>query len=219
MSSDTGTAPNPDTPKLSNPKAGDPKVGDRNTGDPKQRDPKQGDAKPGSPVIRAFSGLVAGLNSVGTAWIFALMVIINVDVLSRYLFNAPIQGVAEIVELSIVGIVFLQISDAVRAGRLTRSDGLFQQIVKRRPVLGHSMGAVFDLAGTMFFIFILFGAIPRLIEAYERGYFAGNEGLFVVPVWPIRLILVIGCIVVATQFALLAWRNLQTVRDLRGPAA
>ena len=175
--------------------------------------------KPGNPLIRAFSGLVAGLNSVGTVWIFALMVIINVDVLSRYLFNAPIQGVAEIVELSIVGIVFLQISDAVRAGRLTRSDGLFQQIVKRRPVLGHAMGAVFDLAGTMFFIFILFGAIPRLVEAYERGYFAGNEGLFVVPVWPIRLILVIGCIVVATQFALLAWRNVQTIQKLRRPAS
>ncbi len=174
--------------------------------------------EPGNALSRAFSGLVAGLNSVGTAWIFALMLIINTDVLSRYLFNAPIQGVAEIVQLSIVGIVFLQISDAVRAGRLTRSDGLFRQIVKRRPALGHSLGAVFDLAGAMFFIFILFGAIPRLIEAYERGYFAGNEGLFVVPVWPIRLILVIGCIVVAIQFALLAWRNVQTVRTLRGSA-
>ena len=174
---------------------------------------------PGNPVIRAFSGLVAGLNSVGTAWIFVLMVIINVDVLSRYLFNAPIQGVAEIVELSIVGIVFLQISDAVRAGRLTRSDGLFQQIVKRRPVLGHAMGAIFDLAGVMFFTFILFGAVPRLVEAYERGYFVGNEGLFVAPVWPVRLILVIGCVVVAMQFALLAWRNVQAIQKLRGPAA
>ena len=173
---------------------------------------------PGNSLIRAFAGLVAGLNSMGTAWIFALMLIINVDVLSRYLFNAPIQGVAEIVELSIVGIVFLQISDAVRAGRLTRSDGLFQQIMKRRPVLAHSMGAVFDLAGTMFFVFILFGAVPRLIEAYERGYFAGNEGLFVVQVWPIRLILVIGCIVVAIQFALLALRNVRAVQELRRPA-
>ncbi len=166
-------------------------------------------------AVRAFSALVAGLNSVGTTWIFVLMLVVNVDVLSRYLFNAPIQGVAEIVELSIVGIVFLQISDAVRAGRLTRSDGLFQQILKRRPVIGHVMGVVFDLAGAVFFILILQGAVPRLIEAYERGYFAGNEGLFVVPVWPIRLILVIGCIVVALQFALLAWRNVRAVRQLR----
>ncbi len=106
----------------------------------------------GSPIARGFSSLVAGLNSVGTVWIFALMVIINVDVLSRFLFNAPIQGVTEIVELSIVGIVFLQISDAVRAGRLTRSDGLYRQILKRRPVLGYVMGIFFDLAGTIFFV-------------------------------------------------------------------
>lgn len=169
---------------------------------------------PGSPLGRGFSALVAGLNSVGTAWIFALMVIINVDVFSRYLFNAPIQGVAEIVELSIVGIVFLQISDAVRAGRLTRSDGLYRQILRRWPVLGHVMGVLFDVAGTVFFVFILLGAVPRLIEAYERGYFAGNEGLFVVPVWPIRLILVIGCIVVALQFLVLAWRNVKAVQSV-----
>ena len=173
----------------------------------------------GNPAVRAFSGLVAGLNSVGTTWIFVLMLVINVDVLSRFLFNAPIQGVAEIVELSIVGIVFLQISDAVRAGRLTRSDGLYLQILKRRPLIGRVLGVVFDLAGSAFFIFILLGAVPRLIEAWERGYFAGNEGLFVVPVWPIRLILVIGCIVVAVQFALLAWRNVQAVRQLLKPAA
>lgn len=162
-------------------------------------------------LAKTFSGLVAGLNSVGTAWIFALMVLINIDVLARFLFNAPIQGVAEVVELSIVGIVFLQISDAVRAGRLIRSDGVYRQILKRRPRLGYSLGAIFDVAGAIFFVTILLGAVPRLIEAYERSYFAGNVGLFTVSVWPIRLILVVGCIVVAIQFLVLAWRNLKAL--------
>ena len=173
----------------------------------------------GNPISRAFLALVAGLNSVGTAWIFALMVLINVDVLARYFFNAPIQGVAEIVELSIVGIVFLQISDAVRAGRLTRSDGLYRQILMRQPTIGRILGVLFDLAGAVFFMFILLGAIPRLIEAYERGYFAGNEGLFVVQVWPIRLILVVGCIVVALQFLVLAWQNVKALRAQSDNAA
>lgn len=168
----------------------------------------------GNLFSRSFFALVAGLNSVGTMWIFALMVLINVDVLSRYLLNAPIQGVSEVVALSIVGIVFLQISDTVRAGRLTRSDGLYLQILKRQPMLGHILGVLFDTVGAVFFGFILLGAIPRLVEAYERDYFAGNEGLFVVPVWPIRLILVIGCVVVALQFLVLAWRNLKAVQSL-----
>lgn len=167
-------------------------------------------------VANGFSGLVAGLNSVGSGWIFALMVLINVDVLARFLFNAPIQGVAEIVELSIVGIVFLQISDAVRAGRLIRSDGVYRQILKRSPKLGYSLGAIFDVAGAVFFVMILLGAVPRLIEAYERSYFAGNVGLFTVSVWPIRLILVVGCVVVAIQFLVLAWQNLKALASASG---
>ena len=170
-------------------------------------------------VVRGFTALVAGLNSVGTVWIFALMVLINVDVLSRFLFRAPIQGVTEIVELSIVGIVFLQISDAVRLGRLTRSDGIYNRLASRHPALGHALGALFDLAGCLFFVCILIGGVPRLIEAYGRGYFAGNEGLFVMPVWPLRGILVIGCIVVSLQFLAMSWSHVRAVMRGEGTPA
>jgi TRAP-type mannitol/chloroaromatic compound transport system permease small subunit len=163
-------------------------------------------------VTRSFERLVVGLNGVGTAWIFVLMLIVNTDVVSRFVFNAPIQGVTEIVRLSIVGIVFLQISDAVRLGRLTRSDGLYQRFVARHPVAGSVAGMVFDLLGAVFFIILLIGSVPRLIEAWERGYFLGNEGLFTVPIWPIRLILVIGCTVVSIQFLILAARHAGDIR-------
>ena len=163
-------------------------------------------------VTRAFSGLVVGLNGIGTVWIFVLMIVVNVDILARFLFNAPIQGVTEIVELSIVGIVFLQISDAVRRGRLTRSDGLYRRFSERHPRLGHSAGIVFDLLGAAFFVALLCGGVPRLMEAWQRGYFAGNEGLFVVPIWPIRLILVIGSAVVTLQFLALAWQELKSLK-------
>ena len=166
-------------------------------------------------VSRGFSTVVAGLNSVGTALIFALMVMINVDVFSRYLFNAPIDGVTELVELSIVAIVFLQLGDAVRAGRLTRSDGLYSRILERYPVVGLWMGILFDLAGVLFFVAILYGAVPRMIEAYEHGYYAGNKGIFTVPVWPIRMILVIGCITVVLVFLQFIWRHLRALSEIR----
>lgn len=168
---------------------------------------------------RVFSAAVQGLNSVGTLWIFALMVLINLDVLSRYLFNAPIQGVTEIVELSIVAIVFLQVGDATRAGRLTRSDGLYTRVMANWPSFGHAAGAVFDLCGAAFFVCILLGAGPRLVEAYRGAFFAGNEGLFVVPVWPIRLIIVIGCVVTALQFLVLARRHLDQLLSTRARSA
>ena len=156
---------------------------------------------------KTFAFTVAGLNSLGTAWVLGLMGLVTLDVLARYLFNAPINGVTEFVELSIVGIVFLQLGAAVRAGRITRSDGLYSKLLTDRPTLGHTLGCAFDLSGALFAVLILYGGVPRLIEAYQRSYFVGNEGLFVFPLWPVRLILVVGCVVAAGQFLIFAWRH------------
>ena len=164
--------------------------------------------EPGNILSRGFSAFVAGLNSVGTVLIFGLVVMINTDVFSRFLFNAPIDGVTELVELSIVAIVFLQLPDAVRAGRLTRSEGLFSRLQKSQPRFSHALGALFDLAGAVFFVTIIMGSIPRFIDAWQRGYFSGNKGIFVVPVWPVRLVLVIGALTVVIVFLGLAWKNL-----------
>jgi TRAP-type mannitol/chloroaromatic compound transport system permease small subunit len=160
------------------------------------------------PVKRIFGAWVGGLNGAGTLWIFLIMLLMNVDILMRFLFSAPIDGVTELVELSIAGIVFLQLGDAVRAGRLTRSDGLYNKILASRPRLGHVLGAFYALCGAAFFVAILFGAVPTLIEAYDRNYYAGNEGIFTIPIWPIRLILCISCITVVGVFLMFVGQHL-----------
>ena len=147
-----------------------------------------------------FNRWVFGLNGIGTLWIFMIMLLINTDVLLRFLFNAPIDGVTEIVEVSIAGIVFLQLADAIRAGRLTRSDGLFNKVRANHPFLGQCLSIFFDICGALFFIAILFGAVPTFLEAYARNFFAGSEGIFTVPIWPIRLILCISCVTVVGVF-------------------
>ena len=170
---------------------------------------------PLNPISRWFSRWVAGLNGIGTILIFALMILINLDVFLRYLFNAPIEGVTEMVELSIVCIVFLQISDAIRGGRLTRSDGLYSRVLNRSPVAGHALGILFDIAGAIFFTAILYGSLPRLVEAFRGNYFAGNVGIFTFPVWPIRLVLVIGCVTAILVFLQLVWIHLVEIRNAR----
>jgi TRAP-type C4-dicarboxylate transport system permease small subunit len=166
-----------------------------------------------------FSVWVSGLNGLGSALIFAMMVLINLDVLARYLFNAPISGVTELVELSIVCVVFLQISDAIRAGRLVRSDGLYRRLLARAPAAGRALGMTFDLAGALFFAAILHGSLPRLLEAWRGDYFAGNVGLFTFPVWPIRLIIVIGSVTAILVFLQCAWQHGSAImqRDGRNP--
>ena len=73
------------------------------------------------------------------------------------------------------------------------------------------MSIFFDICGAAFFIAILFGAVPTFIEAYERNFFAGSEGIFTIPIWPIRLILCISCITVVGVFIL---RIVEQVKSL-----
>lgn len=167
-------------------------------------------------ISRAFSTWVSVLNSAGGALIFALIVMINIDVFARFLFNHPIDGVAELVELSIVAIVFLQLGDAVRSGRLTRSDSLYNRLHEKKPALGHLLGIFFELCGIAFFVTIVAGSIPRLVDAWQRNYYAGNQGIFTVPVWPVRLILVVGAITVMFVFVGLLVRHFQALRKLGG---
>ena len=47
---------------------------------------------------------------------------------------------------------------------------------------------------------LIAGSIPRFVDAWERGYYAGNKGIIVIPVWPVRLIIVIGAATVIIVF-------------------
>jgi len=165
----------------------------------------------GNIISRLFSRFVSGLNSVGGVLIFGLVIIINIDIFSRFLFNAPIDGVTELVELSIVAIVFLQLGDAVRNGRLTRSDGLYNKIKEKKPRLGHVLGAFYDLAGAAFFMTLIAGSVPRFIDAWEHNYYSGNKGIVVIPIWPVRLIIVIGAVTVIFVFLGLVRKHLAAI--------
>ena len=168
-------------------------------------------------ISRLFSRFVAILNSAGGVLIFGLVVMINLDIISRFFFNSPIDGVTEMVELSIVAIVFLQLGDAVRNGRLTRSDGLYAKLCERNPRAGHILGAFFDLAGAAFFLTLIAGSVPRFIDAWERGYYAGNKGIVVIPIWPVRLIIVVGAVTVVFVFLGLVRKHLVALGEKGDP--
>lgn len=163
-----------------------------------------------------FSKLVVVLGSIGTVWIFALMVLINTDIFGRALFNSPVPGVPEMVQMSIVAIVFLQIAHALAAGRFTRSEAIYSRLMERAPRVGHVLGVLFNLTGAALMSLILYGTIPRFVDAVAQGYYFGHRGVFTAPRWPIELIIIIGCAVTAVQFLVLTWRDL---RDLRGNAS
>lgn len=162
--------------------------------------PRQSGVRALDALDHVFGALSAGLNALGTLWIFALMLLINADVLGRNFFLRPIAGVAEIVSLSIVGIVFLQLSNTLRSDRLTRSDMLLNLLQRRAPRLVLFIEVLFNLAGAFTLWVLVQASWPRFMTALARGETVGITGHFVAPTWPIKLILVVGAIALLVQF-------------------
>lgn len=165
------------------------------------------------PWRTAFGSVIEGLNAIGTVWIFGLLLLINSDIGARALFKAPIPGVPEIVELSIVGIVFLQIAHTLRVGRLTRADVLFNALVRHWPQLARVLGLAFNLIGAALFAIIFAVSVPYFSESWTKDLFVGAEGGFTAPTWPVKLITLIGCAAMAAQFLALAWSDARALLE------
>jgi TRAP-type mannitol/chloroaromatic compound transport system permease small subunit len=174
---------------------------------------------PGWRAWLSFETLVSGLNSIGTLWIFALMVVIGTDVVGRTAFNAPLPGVLELVRLSIVGIVFIQLGHTLRAGRMTRADNLLQLLQRRWPRAGYGLQALFGVAGTALFAVLFYASFPFFLRSWNSGEYAGIEGYVTYPVWPVRLIILVGCVCAGLQYLLFAWRDLEIAMRGEGPVA
>lgn len=166
---------------------------------------------------RRFGAILAGLNSVGTLWIMVLMVVVNADVAGRSLMNSPLPGVAEFGRLSIVGIIFLSLAHALREGRITRADSLLRTIERRAPRLGAAMEALFALAGAALFAVLFYGSFPFFLDSWQSNEYAGVEGYVTFPIWPVRLIILVGAGLASLQFVFIAWEELG--RIAKGPSA
>lgn len=150
------------------------------------------------------------MNAAGSIWILLLILLVSADALGRSFFLHPIVGTTELVTLSIVGIVFMQLADTIRGGRLTRSDSLLAVLPPRAAA---ALQGVFCLLGAAFMALGLWGSVPLLQEAIERDYWIGNEGVFTAPVWPVKTIIVAGLGVCLIQFLRL---SAQAFRSIKG---
>jgi TRAP-type mannitol/chloroaromatic compound transport system permease small subunit len=151
-----------------------------------------------------FDRLVVGMNAAGSFWILLLVLLVTADALGRSFFTYPIVGTHELVQISIVGIVFLQLADAIRTGRLTRADSFLGALLLGAPRAGAALECAFFLLGAAYMGIALWGSFPLLVESIERKSYLGNEGVFTAPVWPVKTIIVLGLAVCMVQFLRLA---------------
>lgn len=151
--------------------------------------------------MRALARARNALNLVGSVLVLALATLVVLDVLGRELLGAPLPGVPEIVSLSILVIVFLQAPAALAGGRLTRTEGVVRALRARRPRAALVLECVHDVAGAAVFAIVVAGSWPLFVRAFERREFVGAIGELTVPVWPVRLVVIVGSVLLIVGFA------------------
>jgi TRAP-type C4-dicarboxylate transport system permease small subunit len=162
--------------------------------------------------LRLIHGLMAVMNAAGTAWIGVITVLISCDILGRVLFNSPIIGVPEIVKVSVVAIVWLQMAHTLKIGGHIRSDVILDRLSPRGKAAVNVIAAVL---GTFVFGFLVYSGWPQMIEGWRIGEFEGELPVRV-PTYPVRTILILGAALTCFEFLLYGWRNLQAACRAEG---
>lgn len=146
-------------------------------------------------------------NAVGTVVVLVLVAVVNVDVVARGVFNSPFRGAVEVVQFSMVLIVFLQLPDVVRVDRLTRSDGFLAVIGTRRPQLQTLLNRIIDAVSATLMTVIAVAMWPEFVEMWESQDYFGTPGIFTAPWWPLKLAIFISAALCAALFGLRALRG------------
>ncbi len=153
-------------------------------------------------LSRVANSLSISANALGTLVVLALVVILNVDVIARGLFSAPLRGTYEMVQFSVVMIVFLQLADVVRVDRLTRSDGFLNLLHHRRPGLTANLRRIINAISAIFMALIAYVTFPEFLHMWETQDYFGVPGLFTLPWWPVKLVIACGTALACVIFLL-----------------
>ena len=153
-------------------------------------------------VTKLVNGVAISANAVGTLVVLGLVIIVNYDAIARSLFNKPFLGAVEVVQFSMVLIVFLQLPDVIRVGRLTRSDGLLGLVARRSPAAGKLLSRAIDLFSLTFMAIIAIAIWPEFVDMWESQDFFGIPGVFTAPWWPVKLVIFLSAVLCALHFIL-----------------
>lgn len=156
-------------------------------------------------------------NSIGTLVVLGLVAVVNFDVVSRGVFNAPFLGAVEVVQFSMVLIVFLQLPDVVRVNRLTRSDGFLAVIGDRYPRFTAALTHVIELVSAVFMALIAIAIWPQFTEMWHTKDYFGVPGVFTAPWWPIKLVIFLSATLAAIIFVLKVLRPAHKPEMIRAP--
>jgi TRAP-type mannitol/chloroaromatic compound transport system permease small subunit len=124
--------------------------------------------------------------------------------------------VAEIGALSVVMILFLQLATTIRHERMARTEIVIQSLRSRSPRVAMILEGIYDLIGAAVCGLIAWSTVGVLGKDLAAHEFIGVLGVFTLPVWPFRVLILVGASVAALHYFL---RSMARLFDLgRRPA-
>ena len=157
--------------------------------------------------------LISIANSIGSIWIFGLMFLICADVIFRGAFSMPLRGVPEIAGYSLVGAVFLQLAHSLHVGKFARAEMFIEPLTLNRPIGANCFHVIFNLIGVLVFALIVYGTWFKFQEAWPDLKF-GVENEFTILVWPLRLIILCGSLLVSLKYFIQLIENISQFKNL-----
>ena len=150
-------------------------------------------------TIEALNARVVRLLlAAAAAIIFLLGFLVCADIFGRAIFNSPVKGTPEIVSMSIVIICFLLAGYSVQSNSMISTDVFSGMFGVRGQAAANLLSAIL---GIMFFGFIVWGSYEPMLHAVVSGEYEG-EGALRVPVWPARLVVLVGSFLVVVSYGL-----------------
>jgi len=168
--------------------------------------PKAGGEQP-TPVwkrsflFRVIEGTVSTvedwMNLASVFIIMFLMFFATTEILGRYLFNSPVPGHVEIVELIMAGVVFFGISYTERVDGHVRMELFVTRVLKGRSYhIAETMSALLSL---FVYLFILIYSFKATMFSYHVG---DTTSYIYWPTWPSKLAIPIGSFILCIRFTI-----------------
>jgi TRAP-type C4-dicarboxylate transport system permease small subunit len=150
-------------------------------------------------ILHAFEGKIRivedWLNLVSVFIIMFLMFFATAEILGRYLFNSPVPGQVEIVELIMAGVVFFGIAYTERVGGHVRMELFVTKVLKGR---AYHIAEVITATLSLFVsIFILVYSLKASVFSYQIG---DNTAYLYWPTWPSKFAVPLGSLFLCIRF-------------------
>lgn len=131
----------------------------------------------------------------GQFLLFIMFPLVTIDVIARAAFSKPIPGTYEIVQVLLVGVVFLALSAVQTQRRHVKVDMLISHLPPKVQAVSGVLG---DIAGAVFFGLIVWRTGLWTWESWEAG--EKVVGLISFPLYPVKGLLVLGTFLACLKF-------------------